>query len=213
MDRTVQAKRTPYHHGNLHAALVEAAVALAREGGPDAVVLREVSRRAGVSHNAGYRHFADRDALLGEVCGVGMSALARAMEAEIAKVRGGRDAREVAWRRLTATGRAYVHFALAEPGLFRTAFSVPESTDHSVEGSKGLGDSGLNPYSLLNRCLDELVGTGAIAPARRPLAELVAWSAVHGYAVLMLDGPLRALPDATRDKGLRKLLGSIRGGI
>ena len=56
-----------YHHGALQAALIEASIALAREGGPDRVVLREAARLAGVSHSAAYRHFADREALLMEV--------------------------------------------------------------------------------------------------------------------------------------------------
>src|SRR3954471_22914592 len=57
----------PYHHGALHSALVEASIALAREGGPDRVILREAARAAGVSHSAAYRHFTDRGALLAEV--------------------------------------------------------------------------------------------------------------------------------------------------
>ena len=57
----------PYHHGNLRETLVAAGVELARTGGPDAVVLRAVSRQAGVSHNAAYRHFADHDELLAAV--------------------------------------------------------------------------------------------------------------------------------------------------
>ena len=59
--------RKPYHHGSLHSALIEASIALAREGGPDRVILREAARAAGVSHSAAYRHFADREALLAEV--------------------------------------------------------------------------------------------------------------------------------------------------
>src|SRR5204863_1536947 len=57
----------PYHHGALHSALIDASIALAREGGPDRVVLREAARAAGVSHSAAYRHFADREELLAEV--------------------------------------------------------------------------------------------------------------------------------------------------
>src|SRR5437588_12723528 len=56
-----------YHHGALHSALIEASIALAREGGPDRVILREAARAAGGSHSAAYRHFADREALLAEV--------------------------------------------------------------------------------------------------------------------------------------------------
>ena len=59
-------RRKPYHHGSLRSALIEASIALAREGGPDRVILREAARAAGVSHSAAYRHFADRDALLAD---------------------------------------------------------------------------------------------------------------------------------------------------
>src|SRR5262245_6595104 len=65
--RRASKARTTYRHGDLRRALLGAGIALARDGGPDAVVLREATRRAGVSANAAYRHFADRDALLGEV--------------------------------------------------------------------------------------------------------------------------------------------------
>ena len=65
----------PYHHGNLRPVLVDTAVELARTTGPDGVVLREVARRAGVSHNAAYRHFADRAALLAEVSDCAMADL------------------------------------------------------------------------------------------------------------------------------------------
>src|SRR3954453_7069142 len=75
----VSSRTSPYHHGNLRPALVDTAVELARSTGPDGVVLREVARRAGVSHNAAYRHFEDRAALLSEVADRAMSALRQAM--------------------------------------------------------------------------------------------------------------------------------------
>src|SRR5690606_2791945 len=101
-----------------------AGVELARECGPDAVVLREATRRVGVSPNAAYRHFADRDALLEAVCDVGQSELAVAIEEEFARVPEG-DPAAVARGHLRAIGTAYVRYARREPGLFRTAFSVP----------------------------------------------------------------------------------------
>ena len=70
----------PYHHGQLREALIVAAVELARTAGPEAVVLRAAARAANVSHNAAYRHFEDRDALLRAVCGRCMSELAARME-------------------------------------------------------------------------------------------------------------------------------------
>ena len=59
--------RKTYHHGDLRQALVQAGLELARAGGPEAVVLREATRRAGVAPNAAYRHFANREALFGAV--------------------------------------------------------------------------------------------------------------------------------------------------
>ena len=89
--------RKPYHHGALHKALVEASIALAREGGPDRVILREAARAAGVSHSAAYRHFADREALLAEVSRYARGQLAAEMRR---KVKRSKDPRQ----RLHAVG-------------------------------------------------------------------------------------------------------------
>lgn len=83
-------RRDTYRHGDLRRALLEAGTELARGGGPEAVVLREATRRAGVAPSAAYRHFADRRALLDAVCSAAQSALAVAIEAELAGLsRGG----------------------------------------------------------------------------------------------------------------------------
>lgn len=199
-----------YHHGNLRATLLDAALDLAREGGPDAVVLREASRRAGVSHNAAYRHFADRDALLQAVCETGMAALSDQLVAAIEAAHARPMSKAGARKRLLACGRGYVEFALAQPGLFRTAFAVPDRlpTDGDV-GPHG----GRSPYEILGACLDDLVSSGALPARRRPYAEFPAWSAVHGYAVLLLDGPLRSLPRGARDEGLERVVTSVLDGL
>ena len=80
------AARSTYRHGDLRRALLDAGIELARQGGPDAVVLREATRRAGVAPNAAYRHFANRDDLLGAVRAAAVAAAARFMEAELAQV-------------------------------------------------------------------------------------------------------------------------------
>ncbi len=204
------AKR--YHHGNLRAALIDAGVERAREGGPEAVVLREVSRLAGVSHNAAYRHFADRDALLQAVCDRCMSELARLMEAGIAEVDPDDRSVQAARLRLRATGMAYVEFALSEPGWFRTAFAVPPGLGY-LDGEESVGAGGHGPLELLGEQLDGLLDAAALPAERRAGAELAAWSAVHGFAMLVLEGPLRSLPDEERDAALTRLLDTVERGL
>jgi AcrR family transcriptional regulator len=201
---------TPYHHGNLRAALVEAAAELARTSGPDGVVLREVARRTGVSHNAAYRHFADRDELLAEVAALGMDQLEQAMRARLATVRT-RDPELRARRRLRETGRAYVQFALAEPGIFEVAFAQEWATDEG--GAPDFSHQESGPYGLLNQVLDELVAAGGLTPALRPGADVACWAAVHGFSMLVLQGPLRHLSPDQRDAALDAMLDTVSRGL
>lgn len=189
-----------YHHGHLRAALVDAGVELARAGGPDAVVLRAAARFAGVSHNAVYRHFADRDDLLFAVCIRCMEELGRRIGGRITALPPDDDTVAAAWNRLFTAGTAYVEFALAEPGWFRTAFGVPRT----VESIRADLDS--DPYQLLVDALDGLVTAGAVPADRRPGAEYAAWAAVHGLSCLLIDGPLRDLSADERQLALDKVL-------
>jgi AcrR family transcriptional regulator len=180
-------RRKPYHHGALHSALVEASIALAREGGPDRVILREVARAAGVSHSAAYRHFTDREALLAEVSQHARHELAAEMRRRV-----NRNTDPLA--RLQAVGAAYIDFALSQPGLFRTAFTSHPATsqDDNQDASSrpDVGSDSAEPYEILRDVLDEAVAAGLLDTHRRPGAEIAAWSAVHGLASLLLDGPL-----------------------
>src|SRR4051794_3720779 len=117
--------RSTYRHGDLRRALLEAGLQLARAGGPDAIVLREATRRAGVVPNAAYRHFASRQELLLAVRAYTLSQMAIAIENEMAAM--SEDPGSAAFARgcLRSVGTGYLRFAHAEPGLFRTAFSVP----------------------------------------------------------------------------------------
>lgn len=197
----------PYHHGNLRAVLVDTAVELARTTGPDGVVLREVARRAGVSHNAAYRHFDDRAGLLAEVSDRAMGDLERAMRTRIGAV-SLTDPIARSTERLRETGRAYVDFALREPGLFAVAFLTPEgpAAHHDPEALVG-------PYAVVNAVLDELVACGALTAARRRGADVACWAMVHGFAALHVDGPLREVPAEVRTPLLEVLLDVVGRGL
>jgi AcrR family transcriptional regulator len=201
--------RSSYRHGDLAAALTQAGIELARAGGPQAVVLREATRRVGVSPNAAYRHFADHRALLRAVAATAMSQLAGAMEerqsAVSTRVRPPRRARE----RLRAVGAGYLAYARAEPGLFRTAFTVADELDDALAA----GPSGRTPFQLLADALDGLLGVGLLPPSRRPDAELLAWSSVHGLAMLLIDGPLQHLDDTHAGQVCSQLLDHVEAGL
>src|SRR2546429_3393713 len=99
-----QARRP---RGVVRSALIEAGVELARSGGPDAVVLREVTRVVGVVPNAAYRHFTDRDALLAAIRDEAVRRLAQRMAVGMSQVRAGAHTPTGARLRLQAVGRAY----------------------------------------------------------------------------------------------------------
>lgn len=165
------AEPASYHHGALRDSLVAAALELIAEHGLARLSLRECARRAGVSHAAPYRHFADKDALLQEIARRGFEQLADAGEAAVARHREPRA-------RLDAYGVVYARFALERPVLFRVMFTSEAGT--TLEPAAG-GD---RSFRLLTELAQAVTGetpqelTGALA----------AWSLVHGLAMLLLDG-------------------------
>ncbi len=165
----------PYHHGDLRAALLDAADALLDEGGDGAVSLREVARRAGVSPTAAYRHFADKEALLAALALRGFEAFGAAMGAAVAQ---GAGAPHV------ARGRAYLRFALARPGRFRLMFGPL------------LARSPAHP-DLLAASRQAFTALQANAGGRD--AALRSWGMVHGLAHLLLD---QAIPEAGEAEAL-----------
>ena len=185
-------KRKTFRHGDLRNALMAAGVEMARAGGPDAVVLREATRQAGVSPNAAYRHFANQAELLDAVRSACLSRLAAAIEDEMKKCRPGRDLQAFARKSLRAVGMGYLGFAMKEPGMFRTAFSVPPAV-HSPNPAN-TASMGLNAFQLLSLALDRMLAGGLLSQKVRQDAEYLAWSTVHGLALLVLEGPLHQMP-------------------
>jgi AcrR family transcriptional regulator len=204
--------RATYRHGDLRRTLIQTGIELAREGGPKAVVLREATRRAGVAPNAAYRHFANRQALFQAVRAAALSSLALAMEEELAKLGPAGSGQEYARSSLRAVGAGYLKFAQKETGLFRTAFATPDPVEEDTDPSKA-GRSGLNPYQLLGAALDRLADAGALPRARRANAEYLAWSAVHGLALLIVNGPLRHLGQDQKIEVAQRLLDMVEAGL
>jgi AcrR family transcriptional regulator len=188
-----------YHHGDLRTALIDAGLHLTRTGGPEALTIREATRRVGVSPNAAYRHFVDREALLSAVA----TAIQHRMAARMARSRNSTDACD----RLRAVGVGYIKFALDEPGWFTVAFFSADPI--------GLNDETDNapPYLALVDALDAMVDAGELPAERRQGAEWPCWSAVHGFAELALRGPLRHASRRDVDALAARTVGDIIAGI
>ncbi|MFD1894558.1 TetR/AcrR family transcriptional regulator [Ottowia beijingensis] len=205
--------RETYRHGDLRRALLDAGIALAREGGPAAVVLREATRQAGVAPNAAYRHFANHQALFDAVRAHALGALAQAIEREWRKALRVREPAAQARALLRAVGTGYLGFAQAETGLFRTAFVFGQHEVQVPPDPARTAALGLNPFELLGAALDAMVATGVLPAERRPQAEYLAWSAVHGMALLIIDGPLRGTPATARRALGERLLQMVENGL
>ena len=204
--------RSTYRHGDLRRALLDAGIALARDGGPDAVVLREATRRAGVVPNAAYRHFASRDELLQAVRSEALAALAAAMVSELRRLPETGDPAAFARANLRAIGAAYIAFAQREPGLFRTAFAGSAAAA-AKPGEARPVNAAPGPFELLGAALDLNDRAGTLRPERRPGAEFLAWSAVHGLSMLIIDGPLRRLTRRDRATVTAALLDMVEKGL
>lgn len=179
-------------------------------------MLRDVQRMAGVSNSAAYRHYSDRDALLAAVTEDALTRLADAMVARLNTVPSRSPRAKRALARLRATGQGYIDFALAEPGLFRTAFAQQDSVhrDHQRQAKDTpVAVREDHPFQILIRCIDDLVATGVLPADRRDGLDEAAWAAVHGLSTLFLDGPLSEA-DATRKQLITdRLLDVIADGL
>jgi len=172
-------KSTTYHHENLRETLLSAAISLIGEVGPAAFTLREVARRAGVSHNAPYRHFRNREDLIAAVASEGFRELAKAMHAAAEK-------QNNAFDRLKHAGLAYVGFALRKPEHFTVMFDVPRSEDLSPEAATAAKEA----FAELSLLVQAIQADGRFARIDPQQQALYAWSTVHGIAKLAIAGRL-----------------------
>jgi AcrR family transcriptional regulator len=175
---TSKATTRAYHHGDLRAALVEVGLKALEFTEFNDLSLRQLARDAGVSATAVYRHFPDKRALLSALAHAGIERLGRFQAEAIAS-------RDPAIDPFTANGRAYVRFALAHPGLFRTIFVHAEAV-----GPRIFGDN--TSARILTEQTTELAGGD---PQEAERLAIQAWAQVHGLAMLMLEKHLPADPE------------------
>ncbi len=178
-------KRTSYHHGNLRRALLDAGLELLAERGVDGFTLREVARRAGVSHAAPYHHFSDRGALVGAIVAESFELLGAALTE--ASAAAGADPLD----RLGAMGRAYVDFALDHPQRYRLMFRSDLSRSGDSEAATDADAAGARAFATLMGAVQEAADRGLLREGTDAgAAAVAAWASVHGLASLVLEGSL-----------------------
>jgi len=198
-----------YHHGDLRRALIESALALVTEEQDWTFSLREVARRAGVSHNAPYNHFADRRDLLAAVAVVGFTALGQRIRAATAGIANARTA-------LVRSAVVYVTFGVENPAHYRLMFSSALVT--APEGRpQAVAQAGAESRAVMA----EIIRRGAVAGVfdaalRRDqelsVAVLSAWSTVHGLTMLIIDG-IAAVPRAEVEALARRVANTWCEGL
>jgi AcrR family transcriptional regulator len=172
-----------YHHGDLRTAILRAAGKLLEKQGISKLSVRAAARRAGVSHNAPYRHFPDRESLLAALAAEGFSVLG-----EDLKDKPGRD-----------MGNAYVRFALEHPQRFRLMFGGLLELDAKPE----LRAAASRTHEVL---VNAFRGQPGVNDPERAAA--AAWSLVHGLSHLLLDGHFQNQDDIP--KFVRDVIGAVR---
>lgn len=201
LQSTMATAKKAYHHGDLREALLGAAEVQLENYGPAALSLRKLGRQLGVTPGAPYRHFDDKDDLLAALATEGFRRLrAQMMEAQDVDLNGE--------ERLKRAGLGYLQFATSHPELFRLMFGWMPARD--VPELCEAGDAAFAAFEgVLQGCADEGLLTKSV-----PEAGLLAWSAVHGAAFLLIDDRLKLdEPTPGSDCVLNMLHAGIWSGI
>ena len=198
----IQQKRTnraSYHHGDLEAALTEAAVNLVRKNGPDHLSLRATAEQVGVSPSAVYHYFPDKDSLIHEIGTKLFEELAQMQGEALDKIPG--NSARAAKLRYRELGRTYFRWANKEPNLFRLMFGGFCSTDDQNTYASN------EAFLMLTKTLDDLYATGAISNKMRKYGALLSWSCVQGASTLIVEGHLPKEAFETLLDGLEVAMG------
>jgi len=197
----------PYHHGDLKRVLVDAALELAAEGGPDDVSVREAARRAGVSPGAPFRHFASREALMSAVA----EEAQRRFRAEIARAMTDAPADDPL-ARFRKLGLAYLRWAMRNPAHF-TIISTRAHFDH--DGSTEVSRDNAELIALSGELLAEAAARGQLRPLDLATTRIAGRALVYGFARMHVDGhfPRWGVAEAEIERTAEAVLDLFVGGL
>jgi len=179
-------KSKPYHHGDLRNALIQAGLELLSEGGVQELDLRKVARRAGVSHAAPYRHFADKQALIAAINEEGFHLLTERIRSSL------REVSDEPVEQLLGVALAYVRFAQENPWLMREMFSGITIERETFESLHAASKSVYRLYAEVIRSGQE---RGKIVDGDPTALAGVLWSVLHGLAMLIIENQMRPYAD------------------
>jgi AcrR family transcriptional regulator len=177
---TLEKDKQKYHHGDLRNTLIQIGTEMLIESGADELSLRKIAQRAGVSHNAPYQHFADKNALLAAIAEEGFRLLAEAIEDVIQQ-----SADMTAQARLIATGQVYVRFALAHPSHLQLMFGTFSSADYP-----SLAEQSHRTLSKLIQIVSEIGSQDYLADTDEYDVATTVWMALHGLSVILNAGKI-----------------------
>ncbi len=199
MTATRKPKERPYHHGDLKRALLETAEQMLQEDRRWQFTLREVARRAGVSHMAPYNHFQDKNALMAELAMVGFDRLRESLTT--ARPRKPRALRQ----EFFDVGRAYVRFGEAHPNLYRLMFSQDVGRDMH------LNERALGAFGVLLELLERGQEEGVLRRRRLQSQAAACWAEVHGITMLVIDGLF--VPEKVGQNAIEEALTTLFEGL
>jgi AcrR family transcriptional regulator len=203
------AKPQPYHHGDLRRALIDTALELVTEEQDWTFSLRELARRAGVSHHAPYNHFTDKLDLLAATAAVGFERLRDGLRRAMEGI-------EEPGALLVAIARAYVRLGLENPALYRLMFGPALSEAGSADRPTVARLAGAEARGVLEEVILRGARAGVFAaspddPQDLAVTALAVWSATHGLTMLVIDKIPR--PDLSVDDMIERMLRMVVEGV
>jgi AcrR family transcriptional regulator len=185
MTKPLDVQERPYHHGDLRRAIIGAALEILSETQSVEFSLRELARRAGVSHNAPYKHFADKRELLAAVSTAGFERLTQRMSHEL-------DRHGNARAQLFAMLRAYIRHGVENPALYRLMFGgylrSPDDSRPAIERATAEKTKALLADVIVKGGLGHVIPNTLRNERKIAGAILACWSLVHGLTMLLADG-------------------------